>query len=53
MYLLRSELWPQCKERWDQIRGFLDQDPATLVWCRHILEEAEWWPWPPTEATVD
>jgi hypothetical protein len=47
MYLLRSELWPDCQERWDHIRGFLDEDPMTLAWARQIPKEAEHWPWPP------
>jgi hypothetical protein len=43
LYMLRSELWPECQERWDRVAGFLAGDSAMLAWCEQIPEEARDW----------
>jgi hypothetical protein len=48
MYMLRSLLWPRCKERWDRISGYLDNESDTMAWCRTVPPEAQW---PPVDAT--
>jgi hypothetical protein len=43
MFLLRSELWPLCEERWDRIEAFLRGDPETRAWSEVIpLEATDW-----------
>lgn len=43
MYMLRSELWEDCKERWDRIEGYLAADPQTVAWCQTIPDAAKEW----------
>jgi hypothetical protein len=47
MFMLRSELWEQCGERWDRVSGYLHNDSDVLAWCSSIPQEAQNWPWPP------
>ncbi len=43
MYMLPTEAWPQCLERWDRINAFFNEETETLNWCRNIpLEAADW-----------
>jgi hypothetical protein len=43
MYMLRSEVWDGCQERWDRIEGYLNTDPEALAWCTTIPEAAKDW----------
>ncbi len=43
MFLLRSQLWELCRERWDLIEGYLSGDPKTKEWCTTIPEMAKHW----------
>ena len=47
LYMLRAGLWPDCHERWDRIKGFLNNDPAVIAWCQSIPDLAKDWQWPP------
>jgi hypothetical protein len=51
MYMLRSELWEDCRERWDRIQDYLDGDPRIVDWCDTIPEAAK--DWATTENTAD
>jgi hypothetical protein len=41
MYMLRSELWQDCKERWDRIEPYLNEDPETITWSKTIPKAAQ------------
>ena len=36
MYMLPTEVWPQCLERWDRMTAFFSGDADTVSWCRDI-----------------
>lgn len=41
MFMLRSELWPQCEERWDRIGLFLKGDDETIKWAMTVPPNLE------------
>ena len=51
MYMLRSELWGDCEERWDLVEGYLYGDPKVISWSNTIPEAAKDWSWPPNLVT--
>jgi len=42
MFMLRKELWPECEERWDRIRSFLEGDKDVEKWATRVPAELEW-----------
>ena len=40
LYFLRSELWPECEERWDRIEGFFNGDKETISWATQVPKES-------------
>jgi hypothetical protein len=43
MYLLRSELWSSCQDRWDRIEQFFEEKEDTLNWADTVPPEARNW----------
>ena len=43
MYLLRSELWTSCEQRWDRVEGFFSGNKETLEWISTVPEATKPW----------
>jgi len=43
MYMLREELWVDCRERWDRLEAVLSGDPDVMEWARAIPSAQEVW----------
>ena len=42
-YYLVRQLWPDCEERWDRVRSFLEKQPDTLDWCQNCPQVGRDW----------